>query len=210
MFTDYAPLLYLFFQDRVYVQQNNVENVYNLGLIIFRDQVVRYGCIRDHLRQTLLDMIARERKGEVVDRYDPYVHPHSLWADTCIPFLHCSSEVCAWCDSQCLDHSFAFQSMWESGTLPWSESRLWSVELFNPFCAFSIRGAIRNACQMLMILGLEGRSVYEEDFEAPFLDMSAEFFQVSARIPSHTHTHIHAMFHLGLQLTFFLLLSIHL
>lgn len=53
----------------MYVQQNNVENVYNLGLIIFRDQVVRYGCIRDHLRQTLLDMIARERKGEVVDRY---------------------------------------------------------------------------------------------------------------------------------------------
>lgn len=42
----------------------------------------------------------------------------------------------------------------------------------------SSRGAIRNACQMLMILGLEGRSVYEEDFEAPFLEMSAEFFQV--------------------------------
>lgn len=41
------------------------------------------------------------------------------------------------------------------------------------------RGAIRNACQMLMILGLDGRSVYEEDFEGPFLDMSAEFFQVS-------------------------------
>ena len=32
---------------------------------------------------------------------------------------------------------------------------------------------------MLMILGLEGRSVYEEDFEGPFMDMSAEFFQVS-------------------------------
>ncbi|MEQ2305844.1 Cullin-3, partial [Ameca splendens] len=96
--------------DRVYVQQNNVENVYNLGLIIFRDQVVRYGCIRDHLRQTLLDMIARERKGEVVDR-----------------------------------------------------------------------GAIRNACQMLMILGLDGRSVYEEDFEGPFLDMSAEFFQMESQ-----------------------------
>lgn len=45
----------------------------------------------------------------------------------------------------------------------------------------STRGAIRNACQMLMILGLEGRSVYEEDFEAPFLEMSAEFFQVSRR-----------------------------
>uniref|UniRef100_A0A8C6KUM1 Cullin 3 n=1 Tax=Nothobranchius furzeri TaxID=105023 RepID=A0A8C6KUM1_NOTFU len=100
----------LMYMDRVYVQQNNVENVYNLGLIIFRDQVVRYGCIRDHLRQTLLDMIARERKGEVVDR-----------------------------------------------------------------------GAIRNACQMLMILGLEGRSVYEEDFETPFLEMSAEFFQMESQ-----------------------------
>ncbi|NXT09160.1 CUL3 protein, partial [Prunella fulvescens] len=43
------------------------------------------------------------------------------------------------------------------------------------------RGAIRNACQMLMILGLEGRSVYEEDFEAPFLEMSAEFFQMESQ-----------------------------
>lgn len=49
-----------------------------------------------------------------------------------------------------------------------------------PFYFLSHRGAIRNACQMLMILGLEGRSVYEEDFEAPFLEMSAEFFQVGA------------------------------
>ena len=29
----------LFFQDRVYVQQNGVDNVYNLGLILFRDLV---------------------------------------------------------------------------------------------------------------------------------------------------------------------------
>ena len=28
-----------FFQDRVYVQQNGVDNVYNLGLILFRDLV---------------------------------------------------------------------------------------------------------------------------------------------------------------------------
>ncbi|VVC96701.1 unnamed protein product [Leptidea sinapis] len=58
----------LMYMDRVYVQQNDVDNVYNLGLIIFRDQVVRYGCIRDHLRQTLLELVARERRGEVVDR----------------------------------------------------------------------------------------------------------------------------------------------
>ncbi|KAK2489941.1 hypothetical protein MC885_004738 [Smutsia gigantea] len=74
------------------------------------NKVVRYGCIQDHLQQTLLDMIAREWKGEVVDR-----------------------------------------------------------------------GAVRNACQMLMILGLQGRSVYEEDFEAPFLEMSAEFFQMESQ-----------------------------
>ncbi|GFR57443.1 cullin-3 [Elysia marginata] len=58
----------LMYMDRVYVQQNNVDNVYNLGLIIFRDQVVRYPSIRDHLRSTLLDMVAKERRGEVVDR----------------------------------------------------------------------------------------------------------------------------------------------
>lgn len=55
-----------------------------MGLIIFRDQVVRYGCIRDHLRQTLLDMIARERKGEVVDRYDSL---STLWVSVSIGYI---------------------------------------------------------------------------------------------------------------------------
>ncbi|KAJ8951173.1 hypothetical protein NQ314_007713, partial [Rhamnusium bicolor] len=80
----------LMYMDRVYVQQNDVDNVYNLGLIIFRDQVVRYGCIRDHLRETLLDM-------------------------------------------------------------------------------------------MLMVLGINSRSVYEEDFERPFLQQSAEFYKVESQ-----------------------------
>lgn len=30
----------LMYMDRVYVTQNDVDNVYNLGLIIFRDQVI--------------------------------------------------------------------------------------------------------------------------------------------------------------------------
>ena len=60
--------LFKLLQDRVYVQQNNVDNVYNLGLIIFRDQIVRYQVIHDHLRETLLTMVARERRGEVLDR----------------------------------------------------------------------------------------------------------------------------------------------
>lgn len=71
-------------------------------------KVVRYGCIRDHLRQTLLELVARERRGEVVDRL-----------------------------------------------------------------------AIRNACQMLMVLGINSRAVYEEDFEKPFLHQSSEFYRVS-------------------------------
>ncbi|XP_070538855.1 cullin-3-like [Ptychodera flava] len=100
----------LMYMDRVYVQQNNVENVYNLGLILFRDLVVRYGCIRDHLRQTLLDMVARERRGEVVDR-----------------------------------------------------------------------GSVKNACQMLMVLGIDSKAVYEEDFETPFLEQSSEFYRLESQ-----------------------------
>ncbi|XP_073255357.1 cullin-3-like isoform X3 [Porites lutea] len=100
----------LMYMDRVYVQQNGVDNVYNLGLILFRDLVVRYGNIRDHLCQTLLTLVRRERKGEVVDRM-----------------------------------------------------------------------AIRNACQMLMILGIDTRSVYEEDFEKPFLEESAEFYKLEGQ-----------------------------
>lgn len=45
------------------------------------------------------------------------------------------------------------------------------------------RLAVRNACQMLISLGIEqgpeGRNVYEEDFEKPFLQQSAEFYKVS-------------------------------
>jgi len=100
----------LMYMDRVYVQQNNCENVYNLGLVIFRDKIVRYGCIGNHLRITLLDMIAKERRGEVIDR-----------------------------------------------------------------------GAIKNACQMLMMLGIDTRNVYEEDFESHFLKQSAEFYKIESQ-----------------------------
>merc|ERR1719462_762156 len=94
----------------IYVQQNNCENVYNLGLVIFRDKIVRYGCIGNHLRVTLLDMIMKERRGEVIDRL-----------------------------------------------------------------------AIKNACQMLMMLGIETRNVYEEDFESHFLKQSAEFYKIESQ-----------------------------
>ncbi|TRY73733.1 hypothetical protein TCAL_06696 [Tigriopus californicus] len=100
----------LMYMDRVYVQQNNCENVYNLGLSLFRDQVVRYGGIGNHLRHTLLDMIMKERRGEKTDRL-----------------------------------------------------------------------AVKNACQMLMMLGIETRRVYEEDFENHFLKQSAHFYKIESQ-----------------------------
>ena len=58
----------------------------------------------------------------------------------------------------------------------------------NVFCACCLllftlvscdRGSMKNACHMLMVLGLVPRSVYEKDFERPFLEQSADFYRVS-------------------------------
>ncbi len=46
-------LLYL---DRAYVKDER-ETVYELGLSLFRDNVIRRPAIHDHLRNTLLEMI---------------------------------------------------------------------------------------------------------------------------------------------------------
>ena len=43
------------------------------------------------------------------------------------------------------------------------------------------RPAVKNACQMLMMLGIDSRRVYEEDFESHFLRQSAEFYQVESQ-----------------------------
>lgn len=58
----------LMYMDRVYVAGQKLEPVYNLGIILFRDNIVRYPPIRDHLKQTLLDMVAKERRGELIDK----------------------------------------------------------------------------------------------------------------------------------------------
>ncbi|KRX64236.1 Cullin-3 [Trichinella sp. T9] len=96
----------LMYMDRVYVSQHSVDPVYDLGLILFRDEVIRYDGIRDNLSNTLLNMIMAERHGEAI---------HML--------------------------------------------------------------SVKNACLMLMALGIHARTVYEEDFENPFLQQSAEFFR---------------------------------
>ncbi|XP_037957132.1 cullin-3 isoform X2 [Teleopsis dalmanni] len=100
----------LMYMDRVYVQQREVDNVYNLGLILFRDQIVRYTEIQKALRETLLDMVMDERSGEAINHL-----------------------------------------------------------------------AIKNACQMLMSLGINTRSVYEDDFEKPFLAQSASFYKFESQ-----------------------------
>ncbi|XP_055838001.1 cullin-3 isoform X1 [Episyrphus balteatus] len=100
----------LMYMDRVFVQQREVENVYNLGLIIFKEQIVRHPVIQEHLRETLLGMVLLERSGEVINHL-----------------------------------------------------------------------AIKNACQMLMSLGINTRSVYEDDFEVPFLKQSASFYKVESQ-----------------------------
>lgn len=101
----------LMYMDKVYVKNNEVDSVYNLGLVLFRDIIVRHDRIRDHLRESLLSMVMKERNGEVIDRI-----------------------------------------------------------------------ALKNACQMLMILGIQNRAVYQEDFERPFLAQSSEFYNVESQM----------------------------
>ncbi|KAK8762567.1 hypothetical protein V5799_026169 [Amblyomma americanum] len=96
--------------DQVYVPKNNVCSVHNLGLVLFRDNVARYDDVRDKLREMLLQMINRDREGEVVDR-----------------------------------------------------------------------PLVKDACQMLIKVGVDSRSVYEEDFERSFLDESAKFYSLESQ-----------------------------
>lgn len=57
----------------MYVNQNEAVNVYDLGLMLFRDEVLHHSLIRERLKTTLLAMVAQERRGEIVDRYSTSV-----------------------------------------------------------------------------------------------------------------------------------------
>lgn len=61
-------LLYLPPQDRVYVTAHEPMNVYDLGLTLFRDEVLHHAGIRDRLKRDLLEVIACERRGEIRER----------------------------------------------------------------------------------------------------------------------------------------------
>jgi cullin 3 len=44
------------------------KSVYDKGVILFRDKVIRYLPVRDRLTQTLLDTIAEERREKTVEK----------------------------------------------------------------------------------------------------------------------------------------------
>ena len=51
------------------MHQCETTNVYDLGLIQFKDEILHHQLVREHLKNTLLAMVAQERRGEIVDRY---------------------------------------------------------------------------------------------------------------------------------------------
>ncbi|GLJ44920.1 hypothetical protein SUGI_0945710 [Cryptomeria japonica] len=97
----------LMYMDRTYVSNFNKTPVNELGLNLWRDHIVKIPKIRDRLLDTLLDLVHRERTGEIINR-----------------------------------------------------------------------GLMRNIIKMLMELGA---SVYQDDFEKPFLDVTADFYRIESQ-----------------------------
>ena len=56
------------YMDRIYVKHNNKLPVHELGLLLWRDQIVRQAPIQERILNILLEMIHRERSGEIIDR----------------------------------------------------------------------------------------------------------------------------------------------
>lgn len=97
----------LMYMDRTFVPSTHKTPVYELGLNLWRDNVIHSSTIQTRLLNTLLELIQKERTGEVINR-----------------------------------------------------------------------GLMRNIIKMLMDLGA---SVYQEDFEKPFLEVSANFYRAESQ-----------------------------
>lgn len=96
----------LLYMDRIYVPQKSLNGVYKLGMLMFCQYVVRYSVIKENLQKTLLDMVKKERQGELI-----------------------------------------------------------------------VRQHIRDACQMLVQLGVGSLEVYEDDFEVSLLRQTRDFYR---------------------------------
>ncbi|CAN6484622.1 unnamed protein product [Victoria cruziana] len=97
----------LMYMDRTYVHNNQKTPVHELGLNLWRDNIIHSSNIQARLLNTLLELIHKERTGDVIDR-----------------------------------------------------------------------GLMRSIIKMLMDLG---PAVYQEDFEKPFLEVSANFYSVESQ-----------------------------
>lgn len=60
----------LMYMDRTYVTNQNKVPVHELGLNLWRDFIVRNARIKDRLLKTLLDLVHKERTGEVINRWE--------------------------------------------------------------------------------------------------------------------------------------------
>jgi cullin 3 len=56
------------YMDRTYVTQNRKITIYDHGLMIFRDTIARHALVKDRLRHLLLQAVANERAGQLVER----------------------------------------------------------------------------------------------------------------------------------------------
>ena len=74
-------------------------NVYDLGLLLFRDEVLHHPRVKEHLRSTLLSMVAQERRGEIGDRCVGVVYRECRGWDTGVEKGTVLVQVCwgAWC-----------------------------------------------------------------------------------------------------------------
>ncbi|GMH01712.1 hypothetical protein Nepgr_003551 [Nepenthes gracilis] len=97
----------LMYMDRTFVPSTHKTPVHDLGLNLWRDNVIHSSNIQTRLLNTILELILRERTGEVINR-----------------------------------------------------------------------GLMRNIIEMLMDLG---STVYQEDFEKPFLEVSADFYRLESQ-----------------------------
>ncbi|KAJ4960622.1 hypothetical protein NE237_020532 [Protea cynaroides] len=97
----------LMYMDRTFIPSTHKTPVHELGLNLWRDNIIHSNKIQTRLLNTLLELVHRERTGEVINR-----------------------------------------------------------------------GLMRNIIKMLMDLG---SSVYQEDFEKPFLEVSANFYSVESQ-----------------------------
>ncbi|CAF3903178.1 unnamed protein product [Adineta steineri] len=54
--------------DRDYVSKENLESVYDLGLRLFRKDIILFSTTREYFNNALREMMTRERHGEILDR----------------------------------------------------------------------------------------------------------------------------------------------